>query len=305
MLIVLLGLGTAQISPFFLSPNNLGNIATQVAPLALAALGQFAVIVIGGIDLSVGPLISLITATTSYIAVAEGGLPVAAAVAVALAAGLGVGLVNALLIVRLRIPDLIATLATYSVVFGAALIVRPSPGGLVSELFLDFFSTPIGVLPVAAVVVAAVFALVEFLLVRGRFGTRLYGVGSNAEAAYLVGIRTDLVRAAAYVFCAISAAAAGLLVAAQIGSGDPQAGTSFTLSSVTAVVVGGVALFGGSGTAIGVLLGAIAVGVMQNALNLMHVSAYYQYVWTGGLTLLAVAGYSLRLSGGRHHGRGR
>ena len=103
-------------------------------------------------------------------------------------------------------------------------------------------------------------------------------------------------RAGAYIFCAVAASIAGLLIAARIGSGDPQAGASFTLASVTAVVVGGASVFGGRGTAIGVLLGAIAVGVMQNALNLMHVSAYYQYIWTGGLTLLAVVGYSFRMA---------
>ena len=123
---------------------------------------------------------------------------------------------------------------------------------------------------------------------RGRLGQRLYGVGSSSEASFVVGIGADGVRARAYIFCALAASIAGLMIAARIGSGDPQAGSSFTLASVTAVVVGGVSVFGGRGTAIGVLLGAIAVGVMQNALNLIHVSAYYQYVWTGGLTLLAV-----------------
>ena len=198
-------------------------------------------------------------------------------------------------VVRLRIPDLIATLASYSIVFGAALIVRPSPGGLVGERFLDLFGADIGPVPGAALVVVLMFVAAEILLVRGRLGLRLYAVGSNAEAAHVVGIGTARVRAGAYVVCALCAAAAGLLIAARIGSGDPQAGASFTLASVTAVVVGGASVFGGRGTAVGVLLGAVAVGVMQNA-NLMHVSAYFQYVWTGGLTLIAVAGYSLRPS---------
>jgi ribose transport system ATP-binding protein len=299
VLIIALGIGTSHVSSFFFSVRNLSNIAGQVAPLALVALGQFCVIVLAGIDLSVGPLISLVTALTSFVAVTEGATAMWAAIAAALGTGLVTGLVNAVLIVRLKIPDLIATLATYSVVFGAALIIRPSPGGLVSDTFLDTFSSNIGPVPLAALVVGLLFVVAEFLLLRGRLGQRLYGAGSSTEASVVVGINTALVRAGAYVFCSLCAAAAGLLIAARIGSGDPQAGASFTLSSVTAVVVGGVSVLGGRGTAIGVLAGAIAVGVMQNALNLMHVSAYYQYVWTGGLTLVAVAGYSLRTSKAR------
>ncbi|MCW6510780.1 ATP-binding cassette domain-containing protein [Lichenifustis flavocetrariae] len=295
-LVLALGLATSRVSSFFLSPGNLSNIASQVAPLALVALGQFFVILLGGIDLSVGPLISLVTAIVSYTATGESLGGVVLAVVASLAAGLLTGALNAALVVRLRIPDLIATLSSYSIVFGLALIVRPSPGGLVGDRFLDIFSANVGPVPAAAIVVVVLFLLAELLLVRGRLGQRLYGVGSNAEAAHVVGIGTRAVRALAYVVCAICAAGAGLLIAARIGSGDPQAGASFTLASVTAVVVGGVSVFGGRGTAIGVLLGAIAVGVMQNALNLMHVSAYFQYVWTGGLTLIAVAGYSLRLS---------
>ena len=296
LLIIALCLATAHSSTFFLSSANLSNIAGQVGPLALAALGQFCVILVGGIDLSVGPLISLVTGIVSYTAVGEsvGGLLLA--VGASLGAGLATGAVNAILTVRLRIPDLIATLATYSVIFGAALIVRSSPGGLIGDRFLDLFDAMLGPVPAVALAIVILAVAFEVLLVRGRIGQRLYSVGSNAEAAYVVGTSTDRVRACAYLFCALCAAGAGLLVAARIGSGDPQAGSSFTLASVTAVVVGGVSVFGGRGTAIGVLLGAIAVGVMQNALNLMHVSAYFQYVWTGGLTLLAVAGYSLKLS---------
>ncbi len=296
LLMIALGATTSFVSPFFLSVGNLSNIAGQVAPLALAALGQFCVILLGGIDLSVGPLISLVTAIVSFTAAGESLGGVLLAVAASLAAGILTGAVNALLIVRLRIPDLIATLATYSIVFGAALILRPSPGGLLGDRFLDGLGAAIGPVPVAGLVVVALFACAEALLLRGRLGQALYAVGSNAEAAHAVGIDSAWMRAGAYLACGLCAASAGLLVAARIGSGDPQAGASFTLASVTAVVVGGVSVFGGSGTTVGVLLGAIAVGVMQNALNLMHVSAYFQYIWTGGLTVLAVAGYALRLS---------
>jgi ribose transport system ATP-binding protein len=165
---------------------------------------------------------------------------------------------------------------------------------MVSDMFLNAFSANVGPVPAAMIVVLVMALLFEVLLLRGRLGQRLYGTGSSAEASRVVGIGTDWVRMGAYLFCALTAAAAGLLIAARIGSGDPQAGSSFTLTSITAVVIGGASVFGGRGTAIGTLIGAVAVGLMQNALNLMHVSAYYQYVWAGALTLVAVAGYSLR-----------
>ncbi|WP_084798630.1 ATP-binding cassette domain-containing protein [Pleomorphomonas koreensis] len=293
LLLVVLVASTASMSDFFLTSSNLGNIAAQVAPLALAALGQFVVILLRGIDLSVGPTISLVTAVISYVAVSESGVDLATAIALSLAIGIAVGSLNALLVVRLGIPDLIATLSTYSIVFGLALIVRPSPGGLVSDLYLDVFSYELWGVPVTAIVVGLIFLLAEFLLLRGRVGQRLYAAGSSPEASFVVGISPKRVQAAAYLFCSVCAALAGMLITARIGSGDPQAGSAFTLASVTAVVVGGASVFGGRGTAVGTLLGAVAVGIMQNALNLMHVSAYYQYIWTGLLTLVAVAAYSL------------
>jgi ribose transport system ATP-binding protein len=143
------------------------------------------------------------------------------------------------------------------------------------------------------VAVLLLYLVIERILVRGRIGMRLYAVGSSNEAAFVVGIRTGAVRAGAYVFCSLCAVLAGLMIAARIGSGDPQAGAQFTLTSITAVVIGGASVFGGRGTAIGTLAGAVLVGLMQNALNHLQVSAYYQYVWTGALTLAAVVLFSL------------
>lgn len=284
----------SNMSDFFLTSRNMANVGMQIAPLALVALGQFVVVLVRGIDLSVGPLISLVTSLVSYVAVSETGTETATAIAIALAVGIGVGAVNAGLAVWLRIPDLIATLSTFSIVYGLTLIVRPSPGGLLSEHFIDFFSgSELGIpTTVYGVLVATVIA--ELALQRSRIGQRLYATGSAPEAGEVVGVNTRLVRSLAYVFCGVMAAVAGLLVAARIGSGDPQAGSSFTLASVTAVVVGGASVFGGRGTATATLLGAVAVGLMQNALNLMHISAYYQYIWTGLLTLVAVSAYSFR-----------
>jgi ribose transport system ATP-binding protein len=171
--------------------------------------------------------------------------------------------------------------------------VRPSPGGNVSEPFSDYVTMRLGWLPVAGLVVLAISALGEFCLLRSRIGIRLYATGSRPEAAFVAGIRVGRVRFLSYLFSGLMAAVAGLVIAARIGSGDPQAGSQFTLSSIAAVVVGGTSVFGGRGTLVGTLLGAILLVLLQDALNQLHVTAYYQYIWTGALLLVAVALYSI------------
>jgi ribose/xylose/arabinose/galactoside ABC-type transport system permease subunit len=151
----------------------------------------------------------------------------------------------------------------------------------------------IGWLPIIGCAVVFLGIVGETLQLRGRIGTRLYAIGSNPEAAFVAGIPVRRVRLFAYLFCGLMAALAGLVIAARIGSGDPQAGSQFTLTSVTAVVVGGTSIFGGRGTVVGTLLGAILLMLIQNSLNQLHVTAYYQYIWTGALMLLAVGAYSV------------
>jgi ribose transport system ATP-binding protein len=282
---------TAGQSRYFFTERNLGNLVIQIVPLALASIGQMTVILLGGIDLSVGPLISLVTTIASFTII--NGPAGWGGVFLCLVTGLIVGGMNSALIVWLRIPDLISTLATYSVVFGLALVARPSPGGSVSEGFADLVTLRLGWFPVAGLAVLAISAVGEILLVKGRIGTRLYAIGSRPEAAFVACIRVNRVRCFAYLFCGFMAALAGLVVTARIGSGDPQAGSQFTLSSIAAVVVGGTSVFGGRGTLLGTLFGATLLVMLQNALNQLHVTAYYQYIWTGALLLAAVALYSI------------
>lgn len=290
-LILALTVYTAANSPYFLTARNLGNLVIEIVPLALVSIGQMSVILLGGIDLSVGSSMSLTTALASYFLTSNGAI--APGVILCVATGLLIGVLNGCLILGLRIPDLIATLSSFSIVLGLALIVRPSPGGSVSEAFSDAVTLRVGGLPIAGLVVLGLAVVGELVLVRGKTGTRLYAIGSRPEAAFVAGIRVRLVRFLAYVFCGLMAALAGLVIAARIGSGDPQAGSQFTLASVTAVVVGGTSVFGGRGTLVGTLLGAILLVLLQNALNQLHVTAYYQYVWTGVLLLVAVALYSI------------
>jgi ribose/xylose/arabinose/galactoside ABC-type transport system permease subunit len=126
---------------------------------------------------------------------------------------------------------------------------------------------------------------------------RLLSVGSSPDAAFVAGVNVGRVRFCAYLFCGLMAAIAGLVIASRIGSGDPQSGTNFTLLSVTAVVLGGTSVFGGRGTAVGVFVAACLLMIIQNAMNHLQISAYWQYVFTGVLTLVAVAAYATRGNG--------
>jgi ribose transport system ATP-binding protein len=298
-LIAALVIGTSLVAPYFLTSRNFASMAGQVAPLAIAALGQMATILLGGIDLSVGPTISLITAVASYLLATDSALPPLVGLIACLGIGAVVGALNGALIVGLRIPDLVATLATFSVVQGLALIVRPAPGGTLDpEVAALILQRWFGV-PAVFVLALGLFLIAGALLARGRIGARLYATGASPDAAAVVGIPTGRVRFAAYLFSGVMAALAGLIIAARIGSGDPQAGGTFTLASVTAVVVGGTSVFGGSGTASGTFLGAALIILLQNVLNQLQVSAYWQYVWTGVLTLLAVGFHSLRTASQR------
>ncbi|MBV9672141.1 MAG: ATP-binding cassette domain-containing protein, partial [Verrucomicrobia bacterium] len=277
---------TCSKSKYFLTERNLGSLLLQLVPLAFASIGQMMVILLGGIDLSVGPVISLTTALASYFLL-PGLEPFG--IFLCMLAGLIIGGTNAILILALKIPDLISTLSTYSIVFGLALLVRPSPGGHVSEAFSDLITARLGWVPTITLVVIMLVLLGEWLLVKSRVGIHFYAAGARPEAAYLCGIPVTHLRFVSYLFSGLMAAVAGLVVAARIGSGDPQSGSQFTLSSVAAVVVGGTSIFGGRGTLIGTFLAAIFLVLLQDALNQIHVTAYYQYIWTGLLLLIAVA----------------
>lgn len=295
LLVVLIGFFTQRESPYFLKAMNLSALIIQIVPLALVAMGEMIVILLAGIDLSVGPTMSLITVIASYlISSSASGPETALGVVACLASGVLVGLTNGALVRYLKMPDLIATLATYSVVFGVCLVLRPAPGGSIHAGFMTAMTHRLGPVPTTAIVVAVLYVMGELLLVRGRIGMALYATGSSREAALVAGIPVARVRFIAYVFSGLMAALAGLVLSTRIGSGDPQSGTNFTLMAVTAVVVGGTSIFGGRGTLLGALMGSILIIETQNALNQLHVSAYYQYIWIGILTLLAVVIYTIR-----------
>ncbi len=215
VLILLLGSYTATQSRWFLTERNLGNLLLQIAPLALVGCGQTPVILAGGIDLSVGPLMSLTTAVASYTLVSNSLSGIASGVALCLTIGLLVGALNGFIILRLDIPDLISTLSTFSIVTGLALTVRPSPGGTVSETFMDAVTSRIGWVPIIGGLAILLGIAGEIFLLRGRISTRLYAIGSNKDTASRRNSRGPCPLLAIHVFW-LMAAVAGLVIAARI-----------------------------------------------------------------------------------------
>lgn len=274
-------------SNVFFSGPNFRNMGLAAAALAAVSFGQTFTIMTAGLDLSVGSTVALVSIVSSLIMRSYG---VPAGVASALLVGSLVGLANGLVITRLRVAPFIATLAMLSVLSGLALNIS---GGLpVSRLPSSFnafaYSAVIGIpLPVLVSLVTLVLAYV--LLRYTRFGRHIYAVGGNQEAARLSGINTDRVTLAAYVVCGFCAAVGSIILTSRVGSGQPSLGTSLPLESVAAVVLGGVSLFGGRGSVIGVAFGVAFVTVLSNGLNLLNVSSYTQMMVIGAALIAAVA----------------
>lgn len=274
-------------SPNFLDLTNFQNIGRQGAALAAVAFGQTFVILTAGIDLSVGATVGLVSVATAW-----GGLRwgLDGAILCGLAAGLAVGTLNGLVVARLRVTPFVATLAMLSVASGAALIIS---GGVplrgVPDQLTQLATLEIGPVP-ASVVVSFGLLVAAFIILRWtRLGRYFYAVGGNAEAARLAGIPTGLVLVAAYALCSLFTAIGAIILTARVVSGQPNLGESLTLQSIAAVVLGGVSLFGGRGSLVGVAFGVAFISILANGLNLLGVATYTQMLVIGAALVAAVA----------------
>ncbi len=277
----------ASTSGVFLSGPNFRNMGVAAAALAAISFGQTFAILTAGLDLSVGSTVALVSIVSGLCMQRYG---ISLGVAAGLAVGGLVGLVNGLVITRLRVVPFIATLAMLSVLSGLALNLS---GGLpVSGLpraFGNFAYASLWGVPAPALVAIATL-LASYLVLRySRFGRHIYAVGGNEEAARLSGIKIDRVKLGAYVICGLCAAVGSLILTARVASGQPSLGASLPLESVAAVVLGGVSLFGGRGSVIGVAFGVAFVTIMSNGLNLLNVSSYTQMMVIGAALIVAVA----------------
>ena len=284
--------------PNFLAPENMLDLAQQISVNAIIAFGMTLVILIGGIDLSVGALLALVGTTTVFGLMRLGGTAaqsvpgLMAAVLLGLLAAAALGAVNGVCAARTRMPPFIITLATMMVARGAALRFndgRPMHIPEVHTLFLSLGNGRVfGAVPVPVLVMLVLFALTAVLLHRTRFGQHLYAMGGNREAARFTGIPLALIEIVVYVLCSLLTAVAGLINASQLYSAEPASGVGFELNAIAAVVVGGTSFTGGIGTMYGTLIGAVIIGILDKGLNQAGVHFSLQYMVKGLVILAAV-----------------
>lgn len=292
--VVLMTVIPALWSPAFRSPQNVTNVLSQVAPIGLVALGQTLPILTRGIDLAAGPLVSLTTVLAATM-MGFDTVGVLRGLAVCLAAGLAVGLVNGLVITRLNVPPLIATLGSMSVISGVALIILPHPGGYVPRPFTQALLYRIGdVVPLSFVYFAVFAILMAFIMNYTRFGRWVYAVGGHEEHARVAGVPVRRVTVGIYLVSSLFATLGGLALAARMYSGDPVAGHPFTLTSVAAVLIGGTTFEGGRGGIPGTVMGVLIMGLLTVSLNIFGVSPFVQDVLSGVIVVLAVIYSSIR-----------
>jgi fructose transport system permease protein len=292
----------ASQSDRFLTGGNLSLVLQQVMVVGVIAIGQTLVILTAGIDLSCGMVMALGGIVMTKFAT-ELGLPPPLAVL----AGIGVttlfGLVNGLLVTRIKLPSFIVTLGTLNIAFAITQLYSNSQ--TVTDLppamtaLGNTFAVGETAVAYGTVLMLALYALVWFVLRETAAGRHVYAVGNNAEATRLVGIPTQRVLLSVYVAAGVFYGIASLLSVARTGVGDPNAGQTENLDAITAVVLGGTSLFGGRGIVLGTLVGALIVGVFRNGLTLMGVSSIYQVLVTGVLVILAVTTDQLSRTGVR------
>jgi ribose transport system permease protein len=287
-IVVLLGLFRIWV-PQFLGAENLLDLAQQISVNAILAYGMTLVILIGGIDLSVGAVVALI-GTVTVAVLARGGLAAGLLAGFAMAALFGT--INGFCAARTRMPPFIITLATMLVARGVALRFnegRPLAVPDSEKLFLALGNARLfGFLPVPVLLMIGAFAVTAVLLHRTRFGQHLYAIGGNREAAHFTGIPLARNEVTVYVICSLLAGMAGMVHASQLYSAEPASGQGFELNAIAAVVVGGTSFTGGIGTMRGTLIGAIIIGILDKGLNQAGVHFSLQYIVKGLVVLAAV-----------------
>jgi ribose transport system permease protein len=274
-------------SPDFLTSRNATNVITFSAIIAVLAVGQFFVILTGGIDLSVGSTVAMSTVVTALLL--QRGLPAGVAVVVTLAACACVGFFNGVLVVWLRLAPFIATLATLSMVQGFSYIIQStSLIQITNQTFISWFSGSALGIPNPVTIFVVLTAVAAFVAKYSNFGRRLYAIGGNREAARLSGLPVHRDLLITYTVSGLLAGLAGLLAAAQLLQGSSLIGQGYELDAIAAVVVGGASLFGGSGDPISAVIGNLIIAIITNIMNLLGVSSQPQLVIKGAVIILAV-----------------
>jgi ribose transport system ATP-binding protein len=299
VVMVLLAIYTWNTNGRFLATFNLTSMMTLLAALAFIAFGQLIVIMTAGIDLSVGPLAGLLVVISSFFVLdGKSTSTIVLGFVLMLAVAIAVGLINASFVQFAKFTPVAATLATYIALQGISLLLRHQQGGFIRQDVTDRINSTIGTVPWAFIVAVALAVVLELALRKSRWGLSVRAVGSREQAAHRVGVRTGRQIVLAYVACSGLTFLGALMLMAQLGVGDPTQGTTFTLSSITAVVLGGASLFGGRGSFVGALLGAALITEITSATTFLNLSQAWQFWFLGILTLVAASIYTTARRGG-------
>lgn len=277
------------LSPSFLSLTNLMNLMRQVSTNALIAFGMTFVIITGGIDLSVGSTLALSSAIMAGMIV--NGIDPLIAMTVSLIVGFILGAVNGLLITKGKLVPFIATLATMTIYRGATLVLtdgKPITG--LDETFIFqfmgrgyFFGIPFPI-----VITLVVFALLFVLLHKMSFGRKTFAIGGNEKASFIAGVKSNKIKIFVYSISGVLASLAGIILTSRLNSAQPTAGESYEMDAIASVVLGGTSMSGGKGRIFGTLIGALIIGTLNNGLNLLGVSTFYQQIVKGIVIIIAV-----------------
>ena len=294
--LILVVLALAIISPDFRTMDNFMKLLRQASVNGLIAFGMTAVILTGGIDLSVGSTLAVSSLVCAMMM--KAGIDPIVSMIAALALGIGLGCISGVLVTKGRLQPFIATLITMTVYRGLTLIlsggkpvsnlIAAGDTGASAAVFSGFGKGMLWEIPVPVIIFAICFVIFLFVLSRTVTGRRIYATGSNEKAARLAGVNTDSIKLFVYAISGMFAAIGGLVILSRLGSAQPTAGQGYELDAIAAVALGGTSMSGGRGTLYGTLIGVLIIAVLNNGLNILDVSSYYQDVVKGVVILLAV-----------------
>jgi ribose transport system permease protein len=283
--ILVLGVVITLLNRNFINPQNIINILGQISVVGIVSVGMGIVLITGEFDISVGSQLSLMGAVMAIVLTRTHNTLLTVVVVFALGGVLG--LVNGLLVTKSRCASFIITLGTMTAYHGFVLVVTQGRNIPIGDLFTVLGRTKLWLIPVPIIVFILVLIIAALFFRNTRVGRTLFAVGGNREAAYLSGVRVDMYKIGAYVVCGLLCALAALVLISKLGASYPNTGDGYELAALASIVVGGVSLWGGKGTAPGMFLGVVVFGVLSNALNMVNVSPYFRDVFTGTIIILA------------------
>lgn len=286
----------ALLKPKFLDINNIFNLLRQASINGLLALGMTFVVLTGGIDLSVGSILGASGIFAALVAQNQ-DIPWFVAVLVGLGVGLVLGSINGVVVSWLKVPAFVATLGMLSVARGITYLAsdaKPVPG--LSQGFLKIGGGSIGIIPLPVIILVVVFIICSILLYWTKYGRYIYGVGGNSRAARVSGINVKKITCSAYMIAGALAGLAGVVLTSRVSSGLAMAGQNYETDAIAAVVMGGTSLAGGKGRLWGTLIGVLIIAVLNNGLDMMAVSSYWQLIIKGIIIIAAVMMDSLNSS---------